>query len=315
MTITSTTKRIVAGALALTAWVAGTLAGGLGAAPAQARPTFVIGKANGSFLPITDPERPIFILLIGSDARPGTELEDGLADSLHILGINVAKNRATLYGFPRDSYVPISTGGTNKINTAMAAGGPQAQVDTVENLTGIPIDYYVLTGFEEFSGFIRSIDTVTVQNPYSFNGTNRSYPAGELELDGPSALSFARERKNLPSGDFHRSWNQGLILEGLLQQFRGDFGKDQAAMYQWLGSGLQEVHTELPMQEILDLTFAVSRLQPTRVTNLVATGSSQTVNGSSIVMLSSENDALWNDMGQDGYILEKNIPANAQPGL
>jgi LCP family protein required for cell wall assembly len=315
MTTGATTRRLIAGVLALTAWVAGTVAGGLGAAPAQARPTFVIGRANGSFLPITDPERPIFLLLIGSDARPGTPLEEGLADSLHILGINVAKQRATLYGIPRDSLVQLSTGGEGKINEAMAAGGPQAQVDTVENLTGIPIDYYVLTGFEEFSGFVRSIDGVTVQNPYSFSGSNRSYPAGELELDGPSALSFSRERKNLPSGDFHRSWNQGLVLEGLLQQFRAEFGKNQAATYEWLGSGLQSVHTELPIQEVLDLTFAVTELKATRVTNLVATGSSATINGTSVVQLSSENDALWADMRVDGFLLEQQIPPNAQPGL
>ena len=245
MTSSPTTRRIIAGALALTAWVGGTVAGALGGtAPAIARPTFQIGRAHGAYLPITDPERPIFLLLIGSDARPGTSLEEGLADSLHILGINVAAKRATLYGLPRDSYVPIASGGSNKINTAMSAGGPENQVATVEALTGIPIDYWVVTGFTEFSNFVRSIDGVTVQNPYAFSGSNKSYPAGEIVLDGPDALSFARERKGLPSGDFHRSWNQGLILEGFLQQFRGDFGKDQAATYEWLGSGLQQTDTD-----------------------------------------------------------------------
>jgi LCP family protein required for cell wall assembly len=316
MTRSPTIRRIAAASIALMAWAAGTFAGALGTAPAQARPTFVIGRAHGEFLPITDPERPIFLLLIGSDARPGTELENGLADSLHILGINVAAKRATLYGIPRDSWVPLSCGGENKINTAMSAcGGPQGQVDTVENLTGIPIDYYVLTGFNEFSNFIRSIDGVAVQNPYAFSGTGRSYAAGEIELDGPSALSFSRERKGLPSGDFHRSWNQGLVLEGLLQQFRGDFAKDQASTYHWLGSGLQQVHTELPIQEVLDLTFAVTQLRPTRVTNLVATGGTGTEGGTSVVILSSENDALWADMAQDGYLLQRQIPPNAQPGL
>jgi len=85
--------------------------------------------------------------------------------------------------------------------------------------------------------------------------------------------------------------------------------------YQWLGSGLQQTDTTVPMKEILDLTFAVTQLRPTRVTNLVATGSSSTVNGMSTVTLSSENDALWDDMAKDGFILEKDIPANAQPGL
>ena len=185
----------------------------------------------------------------------------------------------------------------------------------MENLTGITLDYYVLTGFREFTNFINDIGGVTVDNPFAFAGQNRSWPVGEQTLDGASALAFSRERKSLPRGDFHRSWNQGVVLQGLLQQFRGEFTKDRAALYSWLGDGLREVHTELPIQETIDLAMAVSRMRETRVTNLVALGTTATTNGSSVVMLSSANDALWNDMAQDGFILERDIPADAQPGL
>ena len=61
----------------------------------------------------------------------------GRSDSIHILGINPAQHRATIYGIPRDSWVTVSTGGTNKINAAMPVGGPEATVATVEQLTGI----------------------------------------------------------------------------------------------------------------------------------------------------------------------------------
>ena len=33
----------------------------------------------------------------------------------------------------------------------------------------------------------------------------------------------------------------------------------------------------------------------------------------SVVYLSDQNSALWQDMAQDGYILQKDIPAAAQP--
>jgi hypothetical protein len=33
----------------------------------------------------------------------------------------------------------------------------------------------------------------------------------------------------------------------------------------------------------------------------------------SIVTLSPDNGPLWQDMNQDGYILQKDIPAAAQP--
>ncbi len=314
--MTTPTRKIVAIVMALSAWVAGMLAGAVGgAAPAQARPTFVIGKAHAGYLPIADPERPIFLLLIGSDARVGTPVEEGIADSLHILGINVAANRATLYGIPRDSYVPLASGGTGKINSSLPAGGPQATVETVENLSGIPIDYYVLTGFDELIRFVDDIGGAQIDNPFGFTGHSNTYPKGEQTLDGKAALGFARERYALPSGDFHRSWNQGVLLQGLLQQFRGEFGADQAALYEWLGAGLREVQTELPTHEVIDLAFAVSRMRTARVTNLVAVGTIGTAGGASMVNLSSENDALWSDMGQDGFILQRDIPPDAQPAL
>jgi hypothetical protein len=42
-------------------------------------------------------------------------------------------------------------------------------------------------------------------------------------------------------------------------------------------------------------------------------GISDTVGTQSIVRLSDGNNALWQDMAQDGFILQKAIPANAQP--
>jgi len=50
-----------------------------------------------------------------------------------------------------------------------------------------------------------------------------------------------------------------------------------------------------------------------RVTNLVAIGTSGMSGSQSIVNLSDANNALWQDMAQDGFILQKAIPANAQP--
>jgi hypothetical protein len=49
------------------------------------------------------------------------------------------------------------------------------------------------------------------------------------------------------------------------------------------------------------------------VTNLVALGTSAMQGTQSIVNLSPENQALWQDMNQDGYILSKDIPKEATP--
>ena len=203
VTSSRTTRSIIAAALALTAWVAGTVAGALGGtAPAIARPDRSRSAArNGSYLPITDPERPIFILLIGSDARPGTSLEEGLADSLHILGINVAAKRATLYGLPRDSYVPIASGGLEQDQHGDVGRRPREpgrdgrdpHRDPDRLLGGHGVQRVQQLRPARSSG-------VTVQNPYSFSGYEQAptRPA-RSSSSGPDALSFARERKGLPT--------------------------------------------------------------------------------------------------------------------
>ncbi|MGZ4149069.1 MAG: hypothetical protein ACXVQJ_03405, partial [Actinomycetota bacterium] len=115
------TKRLIAVVLTLSAWVGGTVVGSISAAqPAAGKALLTIGRAHGDYEPPLDGSTPIFILVLGSDARPGTPTDRGLSDSIHILGINPAAHRATLFGIPRDSYVPLATGGTNKINSAMA---------------------------------------------------------------------------------------------------------------------------------------------------------------------------------------------------
>ena len=49
-------------------------------------------------------------------------------------------------------------------------------------------------------------------------------------------------------------------------------------------------------------------LKPSRVTNLVALGVGDTVGSMSIVRLSSDNERLFQDLEDDGYIMPKAIP-------
>ena len=245
------------------------------------------------------------MLVLGSDARPGTPVERGLADSIHILGINPAKKKATLLGFPRDSYVPLSTGGTNKINAAMPQGGPQAMVTTVENLTGIEIDYFALTGFEGLSHAVDQIGGLTVDLPTPIVGFDKTFPAGVQRVPGRDALQIARTRKSIPTGDFGRSANQGLLMISALEQFRKEFAKDPGRMFAWLGAGLRNVETTLSIQELSQLAFTAMNVSPKGVTNVVVPGTVGSAGGLSIVNLSPSATELYRDLEADGYILAK----------
>jgi polyisoprenyl-teichoic acid--peptidoglycan teichoic acid transferase len=306
-------RRFALAALSLAAGIAGLGLATIRATPAASTPVFEIGRAHAEVAPVLTGDEPIFILVLGSDARPGTAIDHGLCDSIHILGINPAERRASLVGIPRDSYVSLSTGGTNKINSAMPQGGAEAMVDTVENLTGITFDYYALTGFGGVTTIVNAIGGLDIEVPYTFQGfEGTSFETGDQTLSGAQALEFSRERKTLTHGDFDRSMNQGRVLLAALAQFREEFGHDPATIFRWLGVGLRNVETDVPLSDLLALAFTAGQVPPKRVTNLVAVGSIGTVNGLSIVNL-ADPQPVFRDVAEDGYVKPGDIPDEAQP--
>lgn len=306
-------RTMVAVLASLASGVAGLGVATLQATPAASVPLLQIGKAHAEFAPTLQGDRPIFILILGSDSRPGTPLERGLCDSIHVLGINPKAKRATLVGIPRDSYVPIATGGTNKINIALTQGGPQGMIDTVEDLTGVRLDYYMITGFEGMKRIFDALGGLKVNAPYSFEGHEGTpFKEGTQTLTGAQALEFARTRKSLSQGDFDRSMNQGRLLLAAFSQFTTESRKDPTALFHWIAVGMRNVDTDVPLKELLTLAFTSSEISPKRVTNLVAVGSIGTAGGASIVNLPSPNP-VFQDVAADGYVLPKDIPAENAP--
>jgi polyisoprenyl-teichoic acid--peptidoglycan teichoic acid transferase len=316
------TRRAWIALLGLVAWAAGTVLGsvtaGGGIARAQsATPTVVLGQAHADYVPTLDGSQPIFILLLGSDARPGEPVDGERTDSIHILAINPAKHRAAILGFPRDSYVPIPDHGTSKINTAMFYGGPELAVQTVEQLTGITLDYWALTSFEGFTGMINGIGGLTVDVPFSMHDSysHADFEPGVQTLSGGDALAFARDRHSLPQGDFGRSENQGRLMIASLMQFRKEFGKDPSRVLTWLGAGLRNLQTDVPIDQLLALAFTASTINPKHVTNVVAPGTTGTAGSTSIVNLTSQAQVLFDDLGKDGLIAKKNVPPSPNQSL
>ncbi|HEX5948082.1 MAG TPA: LCP family protein [Actinomycetota bacterium] len=279
-------------------------------AGAQESPPPPLGHAvDSSYLPSfadVAGKRTLFVLAIGSDARPGVcePVERCLADSIHLIGINPRKGGASVLGFPRDSYVPIPGVGTQKINNALFAGGPELVVQTVEELVGVEIDSYFLTSFAGLKRMVNSVEGIEVEIPYPMNDASSGavFEAGPQELDGKQALAFARNRKSTPNGDFSRSENQGLLMLGALEQFRKDVRRDPFSMFTWLVSGIEHIQTDLSAVELFQLSMAALTVNPNRVVNRVTPGGIGTAGGASIVTLGSEAEAMFADIADDGLI-------------
>lgn len=267
-------------------------------------PPVEVRRADASFVPTLLSDRPLFVLAIGSDARPGVcmPVERCLADSLHLVGVDPGSGEATMLGFPRDSYVDIPGEGRERINEALRIGGPDLVVRTVERLTGISIDYYVLTSFPGLTSMVDDVGGVEVDVPYPMDdaASGATFDAGPHRMSGEEALAFARNRKDTPNADFSRSQNHGLLMRSALEELHGDFEEDPVALFRWIVTGVQNVETDLSFAEVFDLMVTALSVEPDGVTNCVVPGSYGFAGPASVVMISDAAEELYADMKADG---------------
>jgi LCP family protein required for cell wall assembly len=229
--------------------------------------------------------RVIWILGVGSDARPGDDMNHSRGDALQLVGINTETGAATAIGVPRDSWVSIPGHGREKINSALYYGGPQGMAGAISDLTGISPDYVLVTRFPFFQAMVDSIGGITVTNPRRFSDPylkKEGFRQGRIHLGGYDAMAFSRIRKGLPGGDFDRSANQQRTLRGIQARIRS-----QAARPGFIEQGVMTVlahtSTNAGPAELFEIAEAIAQVRPDRITTCVVRGAVGWVGAASVV--------------------------------
>jgi LCP family protein required for cell wall assembly len=206
------------------------LAGGITAAwlvlgkpvPASGAVWFQVTKL-GTARNVGGPQQPFFVLALGTGARsddPSQSPDDpGLADAVHVIGINPALKSATILDIPRDTEGP----GGNKINSYIVNNpGPndlRTEADAVQSIVNVPISWVIRVNFPHFQQMVDEIGGIDVNIPTAmdddFSGAH--FVAGPAHLNGAQALEFARDRHSFDNGDLTRTSNQGLLILSALQ--------------------------------------------------------------------------------------------------
>ncbi|HEX5402409.1 MAG TPA: LCP family protein [Pseudonocardiaceae bacterium] len=179
------------------------------------------------------------ILLVGDDSRTDaqgaplptsvltrlrTQFDAGLnTDTIILLRLPKNGGKAYAVSIPRDTYVSIPGYRDDKINSAYgviksrtgsSVAGEKALIETVQNLTGVRVDHYVevnLYGFYLLSKAIGGV-RVCLKHSTSDPGSGADFASGVQTISGANALSFVRQRKNLPNGDLGRIVRQQVFL-------------------------------------------------------------------------------------------------------
>ncbi|HUR23775.1 MAG TPA: LCP family protein [Acidimicrobiales bacterium] len=169
------------------------------------------------------------VLLVGSDSRANLGAADAKgfgqdvvggqrSDTIMLLHIDPAEQRAAIVSVPRDLYVPIAnTNFSDRVNAAFALGGPDQLVATVQRTLGVTIHHYVQVDFSGFKDIVDTVGGVTMYVPYPVRDSGSGLDlgrAGCFELDGNKGLSWVRSR------------NMEFLIHGTWQaDGRGDLGR------------------------------------------------------------------------------------------
>jgi len=227
----------------------------------------------------------VWILALGSDARPGQPVLRSRADAIQLVGINSRTGAATSIGIPRDSWVAIDGYGSNRINASLYFGGPQLMARSVSHLTGIEPDYVFVTSFWGMTGMVDAIGGIVVDSEHAFSDIHlrpQGFRQGRNRLNGTGALAFSRIRKDLPAGDFDRSANQQETLRAI--QRKVATGADRPGFLErGVLAVMKHMDTDLSPAQLFALAQAVAQVDRSRITGCVVQGSYGNVGGASIV--------------------------------
>ena len=178
--------------------------------------------------PAWDGASRINILIIGLDYRDWVAGEGApRSDTMIVLTVDPLAKTAGILSIPRDLWVNIPGFGYSRINTAYSSGegaklpggGPELARKTVEQLLGVPIQYYAQVDFYTFVEFIDMIGGIEVYNDENLRldpvgqGKDkiRLTCCGMRPLDGERALAYARFRKD-KEGDIARANRQQKVI-------------------------------------------------------------------------------------------------------
>ncbi len=164
----------------------------------------------------------VLLLGVGDNGHAGATL----SDTIMVMSYDVKTKNVAMISVPRDLYVKISDScGYSKINYAHACGeeekkdsGPELARNTISNILGIPIHYYVradFTGFKKMIDTVGGVDIYVEKDIYDplYPGGTFSIRQGQRHMNGELALKYARSRET--TSDFDRAKRQQQVLAAL----------------------------------------------------------------------------------------------------
>ena len=199
--------------------------------------------------------------IVGWDYAGPRGLEGNLTDT--ILYVSVVGDVVTLIAIPRDLYLDAWQ---TRINAMYAYQGAEGLRRTVEELLGLPVDYYVVINLNLFESVVDALGGVEVNVPYRMLYSDRAaglridLQPGPQVLDGAAAAGFVRFR-GTPRGDLGRLDNVKSLAFAMLQRVRDLNVRTVTLLPELLDVFFTDVETNASLALVRELLPRVARFE------------------------------------------------------
>lgn len=146
----------------------------------------------------------------------GLDDDEKRSDVIALINYNPDENKMNILSIARDTRVKVN-GKYMKINALIGKGGEKMVIDMVEDITGLPVDYYVTLNFKGFREIVDTLGGVEINVPFDmdyddpYQNLHIHLKKGKQVLDGKKAEQFVRYRKGNHNGEGYEDGDLGRI--------------------------------------------------------------------------------------------------------
>jgi LCP family protein required for cell wall assembly len=136
------------------------------------------------------------ILLTSEDSPTGSAASTSAPDNsglIMLLHINANQKAGGVVSIPPQTEVQVPGRGKTQLKNVTNIGGPSLLVQTVQSLTGVPINHYSRIDFTHAAAMINALGGVTVTMPAATKISGQEFRAGANQLNGTTAVSYTRQ--------------------------------------------------------------------------------------------------------------------------